>query len=190
MDDLSYIARFLRNPKPVMKSVFLENYMSHETKDGKADLFPLERMIPFHEASNDVSYWNGQLLPGAFDALLIAYHTHDGITVSEEGEPFWSVVGRFDDLIAKGSGNQCIEKVRNLERSHSEAWESGNMDFLFFSDDPDLAHLGHFKNRNATSGHLFMGCGFHRLIAYGLWLRTNNVQAKVNAYLSTRQLIS
>jgi hypothetical protein len=48
-------------------------------------------------------------------------------------------------------------------------------DFLFVCNDKEMAHPNHYDNTHGEH-KIYMGNGFHRFVAYGLWISQNGFQ--------------
>ena len=160
-------------PEPVFKAEFIAllEQNEREAEHYKKRDDTAWKIIELHRQNNRQTYQLIYLHKAGFDRLVMPYHTHDtdGFpSIGTDGADFWEVVEKF--LIEKirplQDGQTCWNKVRTLVER--KTWETSPS---FVSNNPYFAVKDHYKRRD---GEWFYGGGFHRLAAYGVWMKETN----------------
>jgi hypothetical protein len=137
------------------------------------------KIIDFHRQNSYQTYKLIKLRREGFDRLVMPHHTHDADgfpSIGGDGADFWEVVEKY--LVEKArplqQGQECWGKVHELVRL--KTWEANP---TFVSNDPDFAVKSHYKRRPGE--YLYAG-GFHRLVAYGVWMKETNQYPPLTLY--------
>ncbi len=159
--------------KEVTKEELIEKFKSHELKREPADMYAQKTIIGGLENSNVLSYFKCRLKVEGLNNLILPYHAHNATTTGPQwGKEFQGVVA---DVISipEWANSDCVKKILEIKENFfgtpGDFWYP---EFLLLSNDKDLVHPGgdHY-HANYGRDKLFIGNGFHRLVAYGLALR-------------------
>ena len=136
-------------------------------------------IIKHHEHDAGQTYKLIRLHVEHLDNLILPGHKHvaDGpLWVSMTGQPFWDIIEKYLPKNAPAN-SKCVSKVRDLIARR--AWETRK---TFVSNDPAFAvNEGHYTDYHASGEWLF-GTGYHRLAAYGLWMKECGQDTPLEVY--------
>ena len=127
------------------------------------------RIIEHHKRSDGQLYTLINLHEDGLDNLILPHHHHAGFpSVGKNGDYFWNVVERYRAIVNRPAqdNQECVDKIRKL--INTEVWMTS---MTFVSNDPDFAVKGHYDRRE---GEYLYGTGFHRLVAFGVWMKMND----------------
>jgi len=150
---------------------FIENFHLQETDPERReypDGFSLDR-IPEHKDSNH-KYFKGILNEQGISLLVLPSHMHPNKTyiVESSGELFQEVIKKFIDILSK-ENSPCFKKANdqskyffNKLKPYQEA------EFIYLCNNFNISHPKQYSEKWINK--LFIGGGFHRLVAYGLFI--------------------
>jgi hypothetical protein len=157
-------------------SGFLNKYETRINEREKPDDFEKDVFRELKEADYLICY-STNLNKNGIDNLILPHHATESLPdrqVKVGGDTFHKVISNYhEDYIPNSKFPICVKKIQE-QQSHffGENDPVLKADFLFVSNDREFAHPNHYDNSHGEN-KIFMGNGFHRLVAYGLWVRQN-----------------
>ncbi|MEQ9285561.1 MAG: hypothetical protein RIG77_01555 [Cyclobacteriaceae bacterium] len=160
--------------KQVPKQEFIENFHLQETDSKRRkqpDGFSLDR-IPEHERESH-NYFKGRLNQRGIDNLILPSHIHPDRTnvVDSSGQPFNDVIHRFSNEFTF-ENSPCAKKAHaQLSHFFDKSKAVQEAEFIYLCNNFNVSHPKQYSLK--WTNKLFIGGGFHRLIAYGLFIEQN-----------------
>ncbi len=165
------------NLKEISRDEFLAARLSQECEKDSPDKVAICTLLN-HLTQQGQKYYRATLTKDGIHNLIIAHHKHgEDLMVSEGGQPLADIVGKY---AAEEPHNECWQKVAGMkEIIAQEVQKTGGIFpesmMPFVSDVPDLAVKGEGHYREYGPEHLYIG-GYHRFVAYCLWVKENDFQ--------------
>lgn len=168
---------YLDEKDDINKSEFILKYQNHLGTDTHEN-----KLFKFHDEAKGLKYFKGYLNQQGFDNLVLPHHDveHESgrnpdRSVETGGKYFNKVI---DDYISNYIPNNRFSDC------HNKAFEQKNCffklsdkilraDFLFVTNNKSIAHLTDDYNSYYPETSIFIGNGFHRMIAFGLFICEN-----------------
>jgi len=125
----------------------------------------------------NLEYFEGFLEKSDLEILILPHHATEiehgrqpDRVVKAGGHSFYAVINDFlSNYIPDGRFPKTVAKVLDLK---TQFFKSGSAtfdaNFIFISNDRTIAHDETHYDASHGRGKLFLGNGFHRLVAYGL----------------------
>jgi hypothetical protein len=166
--------------QPIEKSEFLTKFDEHIKKRPKIDSTE-KQIFQTLQDSASLSYYLGTLNEKGIENLILPHH-------AVELEP-----GRDPDRPVKLGGDQFYNVIRNyienyipnsrfpkgtkkLLEQKSRFFNDNSIlkaDFLFVCNQKEYAHPENHYDDSHGQNKIYIGNGFHRFVAYGLWISQN-----------------
>ena len=166
--------------RSISKKDFIDLFRKHETKRPKKDKFMFD-MIKVHKETNDAAYYQGSLNQAGLNNIVVPHNAVEiesgrdpDRPVAVGGELMTSVINKFKKFQMNGRFPGRLDKIRSETEVFFDGKELEDFveaDFLYVSNSRDLAHSGneHYHAKHEEN-KLYIGNGFHRFIAYALWV--------------------
>lgn len=166
--------KYLNNLQKIDKSVFISRFEKHATDDKHEN-----NLLHFHKTKNDLNYYLGLLNVIGIDNLVLPHHSVElepgrdpDRPVKTGGDYFKRVITNYvEDYIPNKKFKDCYCKAlsQGYKFFHTNDVEL-EADFLFVTNDKNIAHVTDDYSSNYPSNSIFIGNGFHRMISYGLFI--------------------
>lgn len=150
--------------REISQKEFLNNYRHHEETKGWPDQFA-KYVYKQIETDQQAKYYKGLLNGKGYEKLIMPWHDHGIGLVPPGGWPIKEALTAYKTQLTKTNA-ECIEKISSLQSIFKIGEDPLYADFLFFSNKGDLVHPGHYTHQGER---LYLGNGFHRILAYAIW---------------------
>lgn len=179
---------YLNNRISTTKSKFISRFKNHLRGDGHED-----KLFEFHNTQVGLNYYKGLLNENGFKNLVLPHHAveHEpgkspDRPVKTGGEYFTTVI---EDYISNYIPNQRFEACYTKAMKQGDSFfdsedEYLRADFLFVTNNKNIAHLNADYNSQYPSNCIFIGNGFHRMIAFGIFTNANGFKPLEILYVS------
>ena len=172
---------YFNDLRPIRKSEFFSKFDEHISKRKKPD--EMEKIVfqDLKDNSSFLTFYIGMLNEMGIENLILPHHSaeDDGLkdpdrTVKEGGEKICTVI---EDYNNKFIPNKRFPKgTDKIQKQKSRFFNNDNSilkaDFLAVCNQREWAHRGHYDITHGNS-KIYICNGFHRLVAYGLWICEN-----------------
>lgn len=168
---------YLDNRISITKSEYLSSFENHLRGDGHED-----KLYELHNEQEELHYYQGLLNERGFKNLVLPHHA---VEFEQGKSPDRSVKtgGKYFTKVIEDYTSNYIPN-RRFMACHKKAMEQSNKffdvgdeyhraDFLFVTNNKEIAHLNDEYNSPYSSNCIFIGNGFHRMIAFGLFTNAN-----------------
>jgi hypothetical protein len=159
--------------KPDFMNFFLAHIQNRETID-----ITEKQTFDGLQMCNSMRFYFATLNEMGLDNLVVPHHAVElelnkqpDRPVKTGGEAFTKVIRDYSqNYIPNLRFPKCGNKAL-AQQSHffNAAHSTLQAEFLFISNDRNYAHPGHYDDSHGED-KIFIGNGFHRFIAYGLWI--------------------
>jgi len=159
----------------IEKEVFITRFNKHVREDDHEN-----RLLVCHENLQGAHYYFGNLNLRGVENLVLPHHAVE----HEPGkDPDRSVKtgGKFFNQVIKDyinnyiPNNRFVDCYTKAKSQNNRFFSKDNLilgaDFLFTTNKKDVADLNNGFSDNYPKSSIFIGNGFHRMIAYGLFLK-------------------
>ncbi len=164
----------------IERTEFLKLFGKHVLNHEQLDEFELGIFCNLVAAKGFQCY-QGLLNKKGFAHLILPHHAvelepgrNPDRPVKGGGDAFSNVVRSYkQDFEPNGRFPSCVGKITAQQSRFFGADDAVlRAEFLFVSNDKELAHPGHYNNSHGAS-KIYIGNGFHRFVACGLWLENH-----------------
>lgn len=173
---------YFDNLQPLKVSEFFRKFDMHINKRDKVDKNEKDTFQILKRNSSSLSFYLGILNEMGVENLILPQHDKPlehgrdpDRPVKVGGERFHKIIKDYrDKYIPNSRFPKCVKKIRDQQ---SRFFNNNNnpllkADFLFVCNHKDFAHPneggGHYDTTHGGN-KIYMGNGFHRFVAYGLW---------------------
>lgn len=176
---------YFDNLQQIEKSEFLNKFREHEhMDDGNPKDGMVKQIFEKLQDSNSLNYYLGILNKKGIENLILPQHDHDYIKdgnpdrpVKVGGEKFSTVTRAYiEDYIPNSKFPNCRNKIRELKQKSGFFNKDDSIlkaDFLFVCSQKEYAHPGPQYDNSHGQNKIYIGNGFHRFVAYSLWVSEN-----------------
>jgi len=163
--------------EPVDRTSFEKEFEKQVySRDGGVDPFEKQKYNELKK-NKELEFFKGFIEKEEIEKLILPHHNgqiehgkEPSIVVKLGGESFKKVIKDFlDNYIPNHRFPNTVNKVLKLRQHFFQSQEqSFEANFIFISNDSEIAHdLNHYDTSHGPN-KLFIGNGFHRIVAYGL----------------------
>jgi len=171
--------------KAIECAAFFERFEKHVSNRTSEDRHEREISRGLHEVRGYMHCYVGVLGEESLKHIILPHHTHGPLEHGREpdrptkvgGESLIKVASDFRErFIPANRFSPCAEKILGQKQRDDffnildSVFEA---DFLLVSNHPEYAHPRGVYDDHGT-GKLYVGNGYHRFIAYRLWILENN----------------
>ncbi len=171
---------YFDNLQEIERAEFLKRFGKHVLNRDKLDPFELGTFCSLVGVGSLKCYL-GALTDTGLDNLILPHHAaaHESgrepdREVKSGGQGFHIVIENYrKNYIPNQRFPESTKKIAS-QQYHFFAAEDSLLraDFLFVSNDKELAHKEHYDTSHGEN-KIYIGNGFHRFVAYGLWISQN-----------------
>jgi hypothetical protein len=159
---------------------FLHSFQKHVENRVTIDATEKQIFRSLQNADN-LNFYVGALNELGIGSVILPHHAVElepgkapDRPVKKGGDSFQNVIRHYDEIYGPNSRfSDCLVKIQRIQTYFFNNRDLPmNADFLFVCNQRALAHPGD-DHYDASHGDrkLYIGNGFHRFVAYGLWIR-------------------
>jgi len=164
---------------------FFERFRRHIDSRRSEDRHEREIYQSLYEVRSDMRCCAGVLREESLASIVLPHHTHSPLEHGRKPDRPTKPGGESLDKVARDFGDHfipenrfpsCSQKIQELKQRNDFFSISDSVfeaDFLFVSNHPEYAHPKGVYDDHGT-GKLYIGNGYHRFIAYRLWILEND----------------
>ncbi len=168
---------YLNDRTSITKEDFISSFKDHLRGDGHED-----ELFEFHNKQIGLQYFRGFLNEQGIENLVLPHHAVElepgrspDRPVKTGGELFNTIIQDYiTNFIPNNRFVNCFTKATEQGKKFFNQNDGLlRADFIFVTNDKKIAHLNADYNSTYPSNCIFIGNGFHRMIAYGLFINSN-----------------
>lgn len=178
--------------QPIEKSESLEEFDKHIKNRPKIDCTE-KQILRELEDCDSLIYYLGALNEKGLENLVLPHNAFEvepgrkpDRPVKVGGDRFCNVVRAYiEDYIPNSRFPEGTRKILEQKRSFFNDDNSIlEADFLFVCDQREYAHPGSHYDDSHGPNRIYIGNGFHRFVAYGLWISENGFKPLKSYYVA------